>query len=575
MSGQTAKTKRPTKKAGRSERGSAIRWVTGLLLMLLVLVMAGVFLFYYWFGFQDARGLSLASSLQRQTDNLAAWSVEEKDGNPVLLPAGKKEMEQMGGWLQILDEDGHSLLFYKGNKEKNADSFSRIQESSWAEGALAIQKTYSVDDLVEIARDPRSRNGSRFLSTVPVSGHSWMLLCYYPIPIASTIIYYNSGHLPRLSPLVWLLPGFFIPFLLVLVVWQYLSMRRMTGKIKAIQNQKPASRRLHFPWKAVDQALETLQSQLESSDRLRQENEKLRREWIAGVSHDLKTPLSPVKGYAELLKTSKGLDAKDQHRYGQIILENARRLEGRIENLQLAYQIDGGSLPFHPRLLDLEGLVRSVLIDILNDPAFAQSNVEYESVVKKAEGMTDEKASSRQKDAAAETEADDPAKEAAGKETEEGKAALQEPAYGNPGIWLVEGDAALLQRAIENLTVNALRHNPPGTKICVRLFREPEKIFLSIQDHGQGISKADCAHIFERYYQADSASGSSQKQGQGLGLSLAWEIVNLHHGRLTVHSDPGSGSEFVLSLPAVSDSSVLTNPESPKDGSRDQEEFPE
>lgn len=519
--------KRNMTREDRLKAGSRIRTISWVLAVLIVLIIAGVFLFYHWFGFRDERGLSLASSLQRQTDNLAAWSIDEKNGIPVLLPAGKEQMDQTGGWLQILDEQGNSILFYRAKKE-DTQSGAESQISIRKEETPVIKKAYSTDDLLNIVRDPRSLNGSCFISTVSVSEKKWILLCHYPIPIASTIIYYNSGNLPRLSPLFWLIPGLMMPFLIGLILWQYFSINRMISRIKAVRDHRISRLPLHFPWRSVDLALENLERELESSDRLRQENENLRRDWIAGVSHDLKTPLSPVKGYAELLKTSRGLDVKDQHRYGQIILENAGRLEQRIENLQLAYQIDGGYFPFHSEKLDMEYLVRSVLIDILNDPAFAQSEVEYEK-----------------------QDENDP-------ETDQRKIPDSESqeAQTLDNSWMVYGDKALLYRAIENLTVNALRHNPAGTNIRIRLTKESGWISLSFCDNGPGISREDCTHIFEPYYQAkklnpaDKKISGSRKRGQGLGLSLALQIVQLHHGSLKVESEQGKGSEFILSLPA-------------------------
>lgn len=112
---------------------------------------------------------------------------------------------------------------------------------------------------------------------------------------------------------------------------------------------------------------------------------------------------------------------------------------------------------------------------------------------------------------------------------------------------LAWGDELWLQRALENLIVNAIYYSPKGgAPIIVRLERDGEWIAISVADSGRGISEEDQALIFERYYRV---SQSAKHASSGLGLSIARRISEQHHGTLTVKSTIGEGSCFTLRLP--------------------------
>ena len=110
------------------------------------------------------------------------------------------------------------------------------------------------------------------------------------------------------------------------------------------------------------------------------------------------------------------------------------------------------------------------------------------------------------------------------------------------------GDRARLNQILYNLTDNAIKYSPDGGKISVSLREEQEKLVWRVRDNGVGIPAEDQEHIFERFYRVDKAR-SRETGGTGLGLSIVKQLVTMHGGEITVHSEPNRGSEFKVVFP--------------------------
>ena len=116
-----------------------------------------------------------------------------------------------------------------------------------------------------------------------------------------------------------------------------------------------------------------------------------------------------------------------------------------------------------------------------------------------------------------------------------------------PGLHMM-GDRARLNQILYNLTDNAIKYSPDGGKITVSLQEEQEKLVWRVRDNGVGIPAEDQEHIFERFYRVDKAR-SRETGGTGLGLSIVKQLVTMHGGEITVHSEPNRGSEFKVVFP--------------------------
>ena len=211
-------------------------------------------------------------------------------------------------------------------------------------------------------------------------------------------------------------------------------------------------------------ALNKMDMEIRQSDKIKEETENTRTEWIANITHDLKTPLSPVKGYAELLADNQIAGVETAQEYGKIILKNVSHVEKLLNDLKLTYQIDSGVVPYNPQEILITRYVKEVVIDIINDPAFSKRIIEFES-------------------------------------------------DGQELIVFLDPD--LLRRAIQNIIINALIHNPPDTKIKISIGKSAARVvFISICDNGSGMDEAEQAKLFNRYYRGTNTREKPEGTGK-------------------------------------------------------------
>ncbi len=239
-------------------------------------------------------------------------------------------------------------------------------------------------------------------------------------------------------------------------------------------------------------ALNKMDMEIRNSDKIQEETDRVRNEW--------KTPLSPIKGYAELLTGNAEIDKATMQEYGEIILKNVNHTEKLINDLKLTYQLDSGSMPFNPQSVKLVRYMKELVIDIVNDPAFKDRNIVFESNAQDIEICI---------------------------------------------------DADLFRRAMNNLIINALTHNPPETKVTISIDINSEKeACIYISDNGTGMSEAEQAELFNRYYRGTNTK--EKPEGSGLGLAIAKQIINLHNGNIHVKSELNEGTQFTVILPPTS-----------------------
>lgn len=226
--------------------------------------------------------------------------------------------------------------------------------------------------------------------------------------------------------------------------------------------------------------------------------EKLRRELIANVSHDLRTPLSIMQGYIEtMLMKDDDLKPEERKRYLNIVLSSSEKLSKLISQLfeyskLEAQEITPKKEPF---------LIAELAQDVV---------VKYEMLAK-------------EKDI---------------------KISLDSPEK----VPLVYADVALVERVIQNLVDNALKFTPAGGEVSIQLAPKEKEVVVSISDTGPGIPQKDQAFIFERFHQTEKVKEKST--GAGLGLAIAKKILDIHNSTIKVISRPNEGASFVFDLPA-------------------------
>ena len=226
------------------------------------------------------------------------------------------------------------------------------------------------------------------------------------------------------------------------------------------------------------------------------EREKLRREFSANVSHELKTPLTSISGFAEIIQDGY-VKEEDVRAFAGRIYKEAQRLITLVEDVIRISQLDEGEVPYEWTETDLYQTAKNVF-GTLSEAAKKQDVHLY-----------------------------------------------------------IEGDRVqlhtvpnILEEVLFNLCDNAIKYNKPGGSVCICLTENEESVCISVKDNGVGIPKEDQSRVFERFYRVDK-SHSKEIGGTGLGLSIVKHGVSFLGGEVELESTPGQGTEITVSFPKV------------------------
>jgi signal transduction histidine kinase len=248
-----------------------------------------------------------------------------------------------------------------------------------------------------------------------------------------------------------------------------------------------------------------------SMNELRQAD-RMRRELIANVSHDLRSPLATIQGYLETVLMKDDLAADSRRRYLQTALRGTRRLNELVSEL------------FELSKLDTEQVEPSMepfsVVELVQD------------IVMQHRPQADERSITLTGDL---------------------------PEH----LALARGDVALIERVLTNLIDNALHYTPEGGTVTVAVEQHGPAVRARVRDTGPGIPEDDLPHIFERFYRVDKSRGRSGDKtggGAGLGLAIADKILDLHDADLQVESEVGEGTVFWFDLPASSGDGAAVQP---------------
>lgn len=230
------------------------------------------------------------------------------------------------------------------------------------------------------------------------------------------------------------------------------------------------------------------------------EAQRMQRQLLANVSHELKTPLTSIQGFSQAMLDGALRRPEDYARPAQIISNEAERMIRLVNGLLDLSKLESGQAALNLREIDLAGLLKE--------------GVESFAPVAEANSI----------DLLAEF---------------------------RPPLMLL-GDPDRLRQVFNNLIDNALKYTPPSGQVRVAAYWQGHNIIASVTDTGSGIPAVDLPHIFERFYQADKSRRRDLAQGgSGLGLAITREIVLAHGGKISATSAEGESTRFMLTLPAL------------------------
>jgi len=226
------------------------------------------------------------------------------------------------------------------------------------------------------------------------------------------------------------------------------------------------------------------------------ESERTKNELITNVAHDLRTPLTSIIGYLELLCTKKDLPEETRRQYTEIVYAKSRKLQQLINDLFGFTKLNYGKIAMRISRIDIVKLLSQLMTEFY--PNFKEKNLTYDL-------------------------------------------------KSNVTSAMISADPDLLARLFDNLINNAIKYGADGKEVRVKIDAKPESVRISVINYGKVIPEDELPLIFEKFYRVEQ-SRSSRTGGTGLGLAIAKNIVEMHNGTIVVTSDL-SGTAFVVTLP--------------------------
>ena len=226
--------------------------------------------------------------------------------------------------------------------------------------------------------------------------------------------------------------------------------------------------------------------------------EKQKNDLITNVAHDLRTPLTTIVGYLELIKNNQQLSPDDIQKYSTVAYEKSKRLQAMMDDLFEFTSLDQANVRVHMTTINISELIMQLVDEFY--PTFQEHDLEPIIHIS------------------------------------------------SPNL-LIKGDGQLIARVFDNLLSNAVKYGDDHNRVHIDVINDEQTVTIKIMNYGTPINKEDLPYIFDKFFRSDS-SRSSQTGGTGLGLAIAKNIVQIHNGNIlaTSHKDK---TTFVVSLPRL------------------------
>ena len=424
---------------------------------------------------------------QKGLNDMAQWSGEDftrsfikfisiENEEPTVSSEGLQLLEERQAWIQFLNEDGDVVSSYFAPDD--------------------LRTSYTPVELVHVYKNQEDIETTLFISSKDDVSY---LIGIRDANIKRQVITYNSRSVLESASMI-LLFVIVVDLIIAAIVGLFFS-SILTRPVSFMIERIERLRQLNFApfqpkktglYKQVFDDLNDVALTLEEHDEERTKLEKMRTEWISNVSHDMKTPLASIRGYAELLQDH--VDEAERKEYTAVIERQSRYMNELLEDFNLAMQLRDNRLTLHTMPVKLNSFLREMVIDLLNDVQFEQRDIVFEAPDELIEATI---------------------------------------------------DRHYMKRALLNFIHNALRHNDDDTTVTIQLTVVADKPTIIVQDDGKGMNEQDVAQMFERYYRG---SNTEDIQGTGLGTAIARDIIEAHEGTVHVNSTLGEGTTITISL---------------------------
>lgn len=439
--------------------------------------------------------LFLLGRIDESTDRLRFWVSEyAKSGLPDPSQRNQfiADLQEAGGYVHVIDGEG-AIKDSIGDSTSDKKSYHPLEIMSMQEepGAYATH--------VNVYRDKGS--GMTWVYHTPQDGTIgkqpimnellrvvlWVCIAVFAVSVAISI-----WHGYRYSRPLLLFTGWFErmgrgSYEEVLTPKDRKKVFRKNGKLRT----------RYKLYKEVIHSFYHMAEQLAATERERKRLERNREDWMSGISHDLRTPLSSIQGYGYMLESApEDWSPAELREMGTVIREKGDYMLELIDDFSLIFRLKTEVRPQDMCPLDLNELVRRCVLKYVNDATLDGVTFQFHGG--------------------------------------------DEPVY-------TSGSSKWLHRLMDNLISNAVKHNPAGITVSVGVEKHPSGAAIIVNDNGVGMDEETKQNLFERYYRGTNTEGSID--GSGLGMSIAKAIVEAHEGKIEIESEEGKGTSIQVLLP--------------------------
>lgn len=461
------------------------RYMASVVLIVVIVIFMNVLLLAGLYTYKSMNSHNPLRNKEISAETLTRSFSEEiviSESEVAITGSGKKTLDRNQAWIQILDETGRQVYGYHVPEEArtNYTPMDIVQTYKYMEKEL--MSTVFIGE--------RTQNGVRY-----------SYLIGFTSPFLERIIFtYDIRSVGKFLQ-IGILVVICVDGIIALCI-AYLFSKRLTRPLHELIDgiKRLAHKNYNVAYetkgiyKDVLYNVNLLSKELRASEAEGKKLDRMKEEWIANITHDIKTPLASIQGYAELMKDRDyDFTVEEMRDYAEIIERKAFYLKDVIEDLNLSTRLRNKQLTLNLKKVNIVSLVRNAVIDTLNDAPYGNRNIDF--------GCTDE-------------------------------------------VIKLEVDEILIRRAVSNLIHNAVVHNDDSIAIQVSVETEEDAVRIVVEDQGKGIPDDELDVIFDRYYRGTN-TGELHK-GSGLGMAITHDIVKAHGGEIHVTSELGRGTRIEI-----------------------------
>ncbi|USL42827.1 sensor histidine kinase [Priestia megaterium] len=428
----------------------------------------------------------------------AMYANYNKEGVPPKsdIPLIKKALKEKNASLQILNDNGDILASIRMPKEKKHYDPLEIISRKIEQDKYDSTATVFHDSKKKISWIFYTPNNYHSITDESIIRTAWMISIIVAVSVLIATITFSIWNAFRYGgPLL-----LFTSWLGRMGSGNYSEV--LTEKERKRVFRKNGKVRLQYRlYSEVITAFYEMAEQLSLAEKERKQLETTREEWMTGISHDLRTPLSTIQGYGHMLESGHyNWNEEELKEIGQTLRDKSEYMVELVEDFSLAFKLKNNVVVLETKKVDVHQLLQHIVLKFVNDRTI--ENVHFSYV----------------------------------------------PAHLQP---FIQADPRWFERMLDNLIFNAIKHNPKNTTITISTAIKSDRVLITIQDDGIGMDEETQKNLFDRYYRGTNTT--EKTEGAGLGMSIAKAICELHKGHIEVRSTLHEGTAIILHLPLSAD----------------------